>query len=119
MRGIINSELLDRRKELGRQFRSAKPFPHVVIDRFFDDAFGARMAEAFPPFDLGGNLSEDGRRGRKSTVEDLRSLGEPFVSADEVFRSEEFAKLMSELTGIPGLLYDPHYIGGGTHENLP
>ena len=29
-----------------------------------------------------------------------------------------FLSLMASLTGIPALTHDPHYLGGGTHENL-
>ena len=30
----------------------------------------------------------------------------------------KFLGLLGEITGIPRLLYDPNYVGGGTHENL-
>jgi hypothetical protein len=36
---------------------------------------------------------------------------------DEFFQTAEFLELMSEITGIPDLLYDAEYHGGGTHES--
>jgi hypothetical protein len=35
-----------------------------------------------------------------------------------MLRSREFLGWLSEATGIPKLLYDPVYTGGGTHLNL-
>ncbi|MFC5583469.1 2OG-Fe(II) oxygenase, partial [Rhodanobacter terrae] len=36
---------------------------------------------------------------------------------DDAIKSPEFLKAVGELTGIEGLIYDPWYLGGGTHEN--
>ena len=49
----------------------------------------------------------------------MRELGGTYREADDLVRSPEFLALMSEISGIPDLLYDPAYIGGGTHENRP
>ena len=87
------------------------------MDRFFADDFANRLIRDFPPFEKGCAVNESGELGRKATFEKVRELGDSYQEADGLVRSPEFLALMSEISGIPDLLYDPAYIGGGTHEN--
>lgn len=45
------------------------------------------------------------------------ALGPSYARLDDLVRSAPFLELVSAITGIPDLLYDPHYFGGGTHDN--
>ena len=98
-------------------FASAKPFRHIAIEGFFQPAFLQRLRSEFPGFDERNALSEQGTVGNKAVVERLRGIGPAYAELDDLVRSEAFLGLVSTLTGIPDLLYDPWYFGGGTHEN--
>src|SRR5581483_2531553 len=113
----LGDAVIARRAELAREFARAEPFPHLVIDDFFDARFGARLLDEFPPFEQGCALDQRGEPGGKSVQENVRALGPAFVALDELLRDPRFLALLGEVTGIPDLLYDPAYIGGGTHEN--
>lgn len=63
-------------------------------------------------------LSEFGDRSLKHTVEDLAALGEPFPQWDALLKSGEFIGWLETVTGIPGLIFDPAYVGAGTHNNF-
>ncbi len=114
---LIDPAVLGREDEIRRAFAGARPFRHCVIDGFLDEDFARRLLERFPDFERGNHIDEDGRPGGKSTHEQLRGLGEDYAALDDLARSEEFLALVGRITGIPGLLYDPMYFGGGTHEN--
>lgn len=98
-------------------FANAEPFGHVVIDDFLEREFAQSLAAAFPSFDGGSARGEDGRPGDKSTVERINALGPAYARLDAVVRSRAFLDLIGRVTGIDGLLYDPWYLGGGTHAN--
>lgn len=98
-------------------FARREPFRHVVIDDFLDAGYAARLLADFPPFERGNARNEAGELGGKSTVERIRDLGAPYAALDDLIQSPAFLGLVSRLTGIPELLYDPFYFGGGTHEN--
>ena len=104
--------------ELHRQFTSAEPFRHVVIEKFLDDEFCRRLMNQFPAFETKNALNEMGSVGRKAVFTDLKRIGPAYAQFDTMIRGREFLDLMSRITGIPSLLYDPEYVGGGTHENL-
>jgi 2OG-Fe(II) oxygenase superfamily len=100
------------------QFRSARPFPHVVIEDFFSDEFARRLLEEFPAFDPELARNEAGKVGRKAVRTSVRDISPAYRELDDFIQTPEFLGLVSDITGIPDLLYDPDYYGGGTHENL-
>ncbi|CAN5346832.1 hypothetical protein BH11PSE14_BH11PSE14_08910 [soil metagenome] len=102
---------------LAKEFRNAQPFRHVVIDDFLDPGLAERLLAEFPDFDPARAISENGVVGNKAVNERLRMLGPAFVQFDDMAKSQEFLALVSAITGIPGLVHDPAYVGGGTHEN--
>ena len=101
-----------------RQFDSAQPFRHLVVDNFLDAAYCRQLIAGFPAFDKKRALNEYGEVGGKAVFQNLAELGPPYQQFDQIMRSPEFLLFVGEMTGIPNLLYDPAYVGGGTHENL-
>lgn len=117
------SELISEKVmgEIGRYseaFNSAEPFKHVVIDDFFSDVIVEQMIEQFPVPNTDEMFNEFGAPSKKHKVSDVKGIGGIYEQIDDVISSDEFANLMGELTKIDGLLYDPSYYGGGTHNNL-
>lgn len=98
-------------------FARREPFRHVVIDDFLNPDYAAALLAQFPAFEHGNARNEAGDPGNKSTVERIRGLGAPYAALDDLIRSAPFLDLIARITGIPDLLYDPWYFGGGTHEN--
>ncbi|HEX5229127.1 MAG TPA: 2OG-Fe(II) oxygenase [Bryobacteraceae bacterium] len=115
---LLHPSVIETADALREQFESAQPFKHIVIDRFLNDAFCNDLMRGFPAFDLTHAVNERGETGRKSAIPDLPRLGEPYARFDALIRSREFLDWTGRVTGIANLLYDPEYIGGGTHENL-
>jgi 2OG-Fe(II) oxygenase superfamily len=107
-----------RLEDLGKNFAGARPFRHAFVDDFLDHEFCQRLIDEFPRFDPRNAINETGDVGRKAVHANLRTLGPAYRKFDALMRDRAFLKRMSEVTGIPDLLYDPDYVGGGTHENL-
>lgn len=105
--------------ELSGLFTRGEPFPHLVLDNFLDESFARELYASFPKFADEHAMSELGRVGGKAVREDVASLSPAFLRLHEYFSSSEFLGWMSQISGIPDLIFDPEYVGGGTHENLP
>ena len=118
MQELINPVVLERVDYFRDQFQSARPFRHVVIDQLLVPEYCRRLVEEFPAFNPEQARNESGEVGRKAVHENLRELGPTYRRFDRMLQEAKFLGLMGEITGIPRLLYDPHYVGGGTHENL-
>jgi hypothetical protein len=114
---VISLEHKVRVDEWREQFNSAKPFRHLVIDNFFTPEYAAQLLAQFPPFERGNARAEDGSLGKKSTVEKIRELGSAYTVLDDLVQSKSLLDFVGAMTGIPKLIYDPWYFGGGTHEN--
>jgi len=113
----IDPRTVARADDYAAAFARREPFRHVVIDGFLDADYAAQLLQDFPPFERGNARNEAGELGGKSTVERIRELGPSYASLDDLIQSRVFLDFIGRITGIPALLYDPYYFGGGTHEN--
>lgn len=114
---LLNPDVISDSDALSQHFKIEAPFPHVVVEDFFAREFVERLSAEFPAFEQGNHVGDNGQPGGKSTLEKVRGLGPAYRQLDQMIQSPAFLKLLSEITGIDGLLYDPWYLGGGTHEN--
>jgi hypothetical protein len=99
-------------------FVHASPYHHVVIENFFEPNFAERLLGDFPAFDpaLATNEIYGGVWGKAVNTK-IRLISPAYEALYELISSAEFLDLMSQVSGIPGLLPDPTHYGGGTHEN--
>src|SRR5688572_13780386 len=104
---ILQPDLRSRTPGLAEEFTNAEPFRHVVIPDFFSEEFSRRLMEDFPSFDQEVARNEAGNPGRKAVQSKVRDLSPAFQELDDFIQTSEFLDLISDITGIPDLLYDP------------
>lgn len=115
--GGLNPAIPESGYALHSQFETAQPFRHLVIDDLLDETLFHSLVNEFPAFDEQHALNEYGEVGGKAVRPDLPQLGPGYARFDALVSSREFLDWLSQATGIPHLLYDADYVGGGTHEN--
>ena len=118
MLDLVGVSVSQRAAELAAKFALARPFRHLVIDDFLEPGFCKELMREFPAFDSARAINERGETGRKAVVPDVARIGPAYARFDAMIRGREFLDLIGRISGIPKLLYDPEYVGGGTHENL-
>jgi 2OG-Fe(II) oxygenase superfamily len=114
---MISDQALAGVPAAAQQFQQREPFRHVVIDGFLQPGVADALLAEFPEFNPALAINEDGVVGNKAVCERIRALGPHYSRLDEFIQTQDFLGLVSRITGIPDLLYDPHYFGGGTHDN--
>jgi hypothetical protein len=115
---LISAGVRERADALRGEFQSATPFRHLVIDNFLTPELCRELMAEFPAFDPNKARNELGEVGGKAVFTNLPRLGPAYERLDKMLGSREFLSFMGRITGVPDLLYDPDYVGGGTHENL-
>jgi hypothetical protein len=103
-------------RALAQRYRSASPFPHVVIDDFLDAGLLRSVLEQFPSSEHKVPFLRDQER--------LKFQYTPAETGSPVVRNllaelngQAFLGFLEEMTGIQGLVSDPYYLGGGLHES--
>jgi Rps23 Pro-64 3,4-dihydroxylase Tpa1-like proline 4-hydroxylase len=114
---IFSQQTIQSVSTYAEQFSHSVPFRHIVIENFFDKEFCQRVLDDFPVFENRFALNEMGEIGGKAVRTNVRDLSPTYRELDCCLQTEEFLGLISKITGIPDLLYDEDYFGGGTHEN--
>jgi len=97
-------------------YRSARPFPHAVIDDFMpEDVLDLVVAEFPEPSDSRW-WALDSSNERKLTGQDHTMFGPVTRHVLEQLNAAAFLDFLEGLTGIAGLIPDPHFHGGGLHQ---
>jgi 2OG-Fe(II) oxygenase superfamily len=104
---------------LAKSYQEGEPFPHIVIDNFLDPEIFAEVLAAFPgPECPIWYKFKSGPENLKLQSRDLRDLPPVVRALVTEFNGAEFVKFLQEMTGIAGLVPDPHLYGGGLHQTL-
>lgn len=98
------------------EWRTARPFPHVVIDDFFEPAFARELASEFPAFDAPIWHEYNSPLEVKRTCNNWNAFGPQTYRAFSRFCSPDFVDLLRLSIGMDEPLYaDPGLHGGGLH----
>ena len=109
--------LLGFARDHAQAYREASPYPHIVIDNFFPSDVLEEVLTEFP-----GNSNEIWKRFKDARHTKLLSKGDVSLSPSirhvlAQLRSGEFISFLEALTGVKGVVADPH--NGGCHQTNP
>ena len=108
---------LSRRVPLLRdEFARAQPFPHIVVDGLVPDDVLDGVLEEFPEPEAAPWQEFDNKTELKLALADTSRMGPVTRNLLAEFNGQAFVEFLESVTGIDGLVPDPHYAGGGLHQ---
>jgi hypothetical protein len=114
---LLNPEQLQTVARKYRQpYSSGEPFPHIVIDDFLPAAVLERVRLEIPAPREVDWIEFDDARGKKLASKTETQLGVATRWLLYQLNSSVFIDFLETLTGIEGLIPDPHFWGGGVHQ---
>lgn len=97
----------------------AKPFPHVVLDDFFDPGLLDTVLSEFPkPGEIRWQRFDNEREIKLASAKEA-SFGPVTRLLLYHLNSMTFLEFLSKVTGIENLIPDPGFEGGGLHQIQP
>ncbi len=107
------TSLADENRE---RYATASPFPHIVIDDFLPEEVLDSVLEEFPDSWDATWQQFDTSREVKLALADSEQFGHATRSLLSEFNGQVFVEFLQSLTGISGLIPDPHFVGAGLHQ---
>lgn len=113
----IEPDYLD---DLANQYRETyaqgQPFPHIIIDNFLPEEILDQILEEFPkPGQVDWKTFDAPAEKKLASTSELQ-MGEATRLLLYQLNSETFVNFLEQLTGIDGIIPDPHFQGGGLHQ---
>ena len=97
-------------------YLQATRFPHVVIDDFLPPEFLESVLHEFPQVDsVQWQTFENAAEKKLASTHELQ-MRELTRFLLYQLNSSTFLNFLEQLTGIDGLISDPHFVGGGLHQ---
>jgi hypothetical protein len=117
---LDREDLHDLARQRAEQYRSARPFPHLVVNDFLPKAvIDACIAEFPGPDAIQWDVYTDEGNTLKLATSDQSLMGPHTRRVVDEFNGPAILEFLEELTGIGGLLPDPYLTGGGLHQIEP
>jgi Rps23 Pro-64 3,4-dihydroxylase Tpa1-like proline 4-hydroxylase len=100
-----------------KSFATATPFPHVVMDGLFPQQTLDEVLKEFPePSDRSDWIRLYDETSAKLAMPHDWTMGPSTRHLLNQLNSAAFVSFLEHLSGIEGLIPDPHYAGGGLHQ---
>ncbi len=113
----FDADQLDALAEQHREeYANATPFPHIVFDDFLPPAVLEDVLAEFPKPDQIEWQSFKTAAEKKLASRNERQMGDATRFLLYQFNSSIFINFLEKLTGIDGIIPDPHFEGGGLHQ---
>jgi hypothetical protein len=116
---VLKVEELERKaSDLRREFETAQPFQHLVLDdllQLLPEAASTFPDIAWPWWNEMRNRYQQNKR----FCSDVNLIPEPFRGLVRELSEPRFLKVLEDITGIKQLLPDPYLLGGGLHLSGP
>lgn len=97
-------------------YSQAKPFPHVIIDNFLPEFVLDNILNEFPKAGEIDWQKFDNKAEKKLASRHERHMGDTTRLLLYQLNSSIFIEFLESLTGIDGIIPDPHFAGGGLHQ---
>lgn len=92
-----------------------EPFPHIVVDNFLDENICEKYLINFPSEKDQRWKREVGSQNKKLSIVDPKLYSDNEYLLLSTFNSSKFLERIEDITGIKGIVPDPHFFGGGFH----
>jgi Rps23 Pro-64 3,4-dihydroxylase Tpa1-like proline 4-hydroxylase len=97
-------------------YSQASPFSHIIIDDFLPEYLLDNILEEFPKVHSIDWQKFDEPAEKKLASKDELQMGNNTRLLLYQFNSSGFINFLEKLTGIDGIIPDPHFEGGGIHQ---
>lgn len=105
-----------------RDFSSARPYPHVALEGFLEDAFAREVAASYPSFEEAEQMGRQFKavnEYKKIQITDSARFPDAVRRLNDALGAPQFLRTLETISGIDGLLYDDELHGGGMHITGP
>lgn len=109
-------EAFNNPEAFAAQYRNAEPYPHIVLDNLFPQDVLEQILAEFPKPGEVDWQKFDSPTEKKLGFKIDNKIGTTTRNFLWYLNSAEVLNFLERLTGIPALIPDPYYHGGGLHQ---
>ncbi|HEX6245806.1 MAG TPA: 2OG-Fe(II) oxygenase [Polyangiales bacterium] len=110
------------REKIRQQFQSAGPFRWFELSPFLEEDFARELVASYPSFEQSRQQGLEFKavnEQKKVQITDRAKFPEPVKRLADALTAPEWLRDLEYITGIPRLLGDPEFDGGGMHVTGP